>query len=120
MPPVFKAEASAEDAEGRLSILEVTVALPIPRHVHHHADECVYLLAGEVTVDIEDETRTAGGRRSGVTRSGGPERPLGPATARMADALIEGLTVHRALDTEPHDPAAVAEAVRRTTAYQPP
>ncbi|MCD0442973.1 TetR family transcriptional regulator [Glycomyces sp. A-F 0318] len=41
------------------------------------------------------------------------ERHFDPATARMVDALIEGLTIHRALDTEPHDPAIVAEAVRR-------
>ena len=26
-----------------------------------------------------------------------------PMTARQLDALIEGLTIHRALDTEPHD-----------------
>lgn len=44
------------------------------------------------------------------------ERHFDPATARMLDALIEGLTIHRALDTEPHDPAVVAEAVRRVAA----
>ncbi len=44
------------------------------------------------------------------------ERHFDPVTARMLDALIEGLTIHRALDTEPCDPAVVAEAVRRVTA----
>jgi len=44
------------------------------------------------------------------------ERHFDPATARMVDALIEGLTIHRALDTEPQDPAIVADAVRRITA----
>lgn len=44
------------------------------------------------------------------------ERHFDPVTARMLDALIEGLTIHRALDTEPCDPAVVAEAVRRITA----
>ncbi|MCD0442627.1 cupin domain-containing protein [Glycomyces sp. A-F 0318] len=60
MPSAFSVKASTEDTEGRLSILEVTVALPIPRHIHHRADECVYVLAGELTVEIEGETRTAG------------------------------------------------------------
>jgi DNA-binding transcriptional regulator YbjK len=41
------------------------------------------------------------------------ERHFDPGTARMIDALIEGLTIHRALDTEPQDPAIAAEAVRR-------
>lgn len=41
------------------------------------------------------------------------ERHFDPATARMLDALIEGLTIHRALDTEPQDPQIAAEAVRR-------
>lgn len=41
------------------------------------------------------------------------ERHFDPATARMIDALIEGLTIHRALDTEAQDPAIVAEAVGR-------
>lgn len=44
------------------------------------------------------------------------ERHFDPATARMVDALIEGLTIHGALDTEPHRPDVVAEAVRRVTA----
>ena len=60
MPPAFSVKASTEDTEGRLSVLEVTVALPIPRHVHHRADECIYVLAGELTVAIEDEVHTAG------------------------------------------------------------
>ncbi|GAA2264792.1 TetR family transcriptional regulator [Glycomyces scopariae] len=41
------------------------------------------------------------------------ERHFDPATARMVDALIEGLTIHRALDTEPQDPRTVAAAVDR-------
>lgn len=41
------------------------------------------------------------------------EEHLDPATARMVDALIEGLTIHRALDTEPQDPDLVREAIRR-------
>lgn len=41
------------------------------------------------------------------------ERHLDPDTARMLDALIEGLTIHRALDIEPQDPALVREAITR-------
>lgn len=43
------------------------------------------------------------------------ERHFDPATARMVDALIEGLTIHGALDTEPQDPAIVRAAVDRIT-----
>ena len=44
------------------------------------------------------------------------EQHFDPATARMLDALMEGLTIHRALDDEPADDALVAEAVRRLLA----
>jgi DNA-binding transcriptional regulator YbjK len=47
------------------------------------------------------------------------ERHFDPGTARMLDALVEGLSIHRALDTEPHDPAAVTEAVARITRSSP-
>lgn len=43
------------------------------------------------------------------------ERHFDPATARMLDALIEGLTIHGALDTEPQDPTIVRAAVDRIT-----
>ncbi|QKW43850.1 TetR/AcrR family transcriptional regulator [Streptomyces microflavus] len=38
------------------------------------------------------------------------------ATARQLDALIEGLSIHRALETEPHDRALTVEAIARITA----
>ncbi|MEV1009200.1 TetR family transcriptional regulator [Streptomyces sp. NPDC049881] len=41
------------------------------------------------------------------------ERHFDPATARQLDALIEGMSIHRALDTEPHDRALTADAVAR-------
>jgi DNA-binding transcriptional regulator YbjK len=47
------------------------------------------------------------------------ERHFDPGTARMLDALVEGLSIHRALDTEPHDPAVVTEAVDRITRSSP-
>jgi len=43
------------------------------------------------------------------------ERCFDPATARVVDALIEGMTIHRALDTQPCDEADVELAVRRLT-----
>ncbi|MCT9819441.1 TetR family transcriptional regulator [Microbacterium sp. W1N] len=43
-----------------------------------------------------------------------------PATALMIDALIEGLTIHAALDTEPRDPAITSEAVRRLASKSEP
>ena len=43
------------------------------------------------------------------------ERLFDPATARIVDALIEGLTIHRALDTDAPVDADVETAVRRIT-----
>ena len=44
------------------------------------------------------------------------EQFFDPATARILDALVEGLSIHRALDNEPHDQAIVSAAVHRITA----
>lgn len=44
------------------------------------------------------------------------ERCFDPVTARVLDALIEGLTIHRALDTEAPEEADVELAVRRAAA----
>ena len=44
------------------------------------------------------------------------EQHFDPGTARILDALIEGLTIHRALDIVPHDDAVVRDAVNRITA----
>ncbi|RII12399.1 transcriptional regulator BetI [Streptomyces sp. YIM 130001] len=38
-----------------------------------------------------------------------------PMTARQLDGLIEGLQIHRALDTEPHDRALTVDAINRLT-----
>ena len=43
------------------------------------------------------------------------ERHFDPVTARLLDALIEGLSLHRGLDIEPHDVTTVVEAVERIT-----
>ncbi|MGY1439862.1 TetR/AcrR family transcriptional regulator [Streptomyces reniochalinae] len=44
------------------------------------------------------------------------EKHFDPETARQLDALIEGLTLHRALAREPHERALTLEAVVRITA----
>ena len=44
------------------------------------------------------------------------ERHFDPPTARILDALFEGLAIHGALDNEPHDPAVVTTAIDRVTA----
>lgn len=41
------------------------------------------------------------------------ERHFDPETARLLDALIEGLTIHRSLDVAPHDRGEVVRAVQR-------
>ncbi|QDY65824.1 TetR/AcrR family transcriptional regulator [Glutamicibacter halophytocola] len=38
-----------------------------------------------------------------------------PQTARLLDAMIEGLTIHRALDSEARDPEEVRSAIARIT-----
>ncbi|MFD6136587.1 TetR/AcrR family transcriptional regulator [Isoptericola sp. NPDC056618] len=40
-------------------------------------------------------------------------RHFDPATSRVLDAFVEGMTIHRALDTEPPDGVDVLDAVRR-------
>lgn len=44
------------------------------------------------------------------------EQYFDPTTARILDALIEGLSIHRALDNEPHDQAIAATAIEMVTA----
>lgn len=47
-------------------------------------------------------------------------RHFDPATCRALDAFVEGMTIHRALDTEEHDDAEVLAAVRRLTGVAAP
>ncbi|NKY54276.1 cupin domain-containing protein [Nocardia vermiculata] len=59
LPPSFAVKAATDDTEGRFSLLEVALARDIPRHTHHVADECIYVLDGELGVDFDDRTFTA-------------------------------------------------------------
>jgi DNA-binding transcriptional regulator YbjK len=47
------------------------------------------------------------------------EQYFEPTTARILDAVIEGLSIHRALDNEPQDDAVVNAAVERITGAHP-
>ncbi|MFT2694207.1 TetR/AcrR family transcriptional regulator [Clavibacter zhangzhiyongii] len=47
------------------------------------------------------------------------EEHVDPTTARMLDALVEGLSIHRALDPEPPDAAFVHDAVERVLRSRP-
>jgi quercetin dioxygenase-like cupin family protein len=59
LPPAFAVKAMTADTEGRFSLLEVTVAMDIPRHTHHTADECIYVLDGELGIEFDDHAYTA-------------------------------------------------------------
>jgi quercetin dioxygenase-like cupin family protein len=60
LPPAFAVKAMTGDTESRFSLLEVTLARDIPRHTHHEADECIYVLDGELGIDFDDESHVAG------------------------------------------------------------
>jgi mannose-6-phosphate isomerase-like protein (cupin superfamily) len=54
LPPAFAVKATTADTEGRLSVLEVTLARDIPRHTHDEADECIYVLDGVLEIEFDD------------------------------------------------------------------
>jgi quercetin dioxygenase-like cupin family protein len=60
VPPAFAVKARTEDTEGRFSLLEMTVARDIPRHVHHVADEAIFVLEGTLEVEFDDRTEKVG------------------------------------------------------------
>lgn len=60
LPPSFAVKAMGGDTGGRFSLLEVTVARDIPPHVHHTADEAVYVLSGTLDIEFEGRTHHAG------------------------------------------------------------
>ncbi|MEU4222673.1 cupin domain-containing protein [Nonomuraea sp. NPDC026600] len=60
VPPAFAAKTRGVDTGGRLSLLEMVVAQDIPRHIHHKADEGIYVLDGELVVEFDDRTEKVG------------------------------------------------------------
>jgi quercetin dioxygenase-like cupin family protein len=51
-------KATADDTGGRMTIVEVTAppGFQAPLHVHHREDEAFWILGGEVTLQVGDET----------------------------------------------------------------
>jgi quercetin dioxygenase-like cupin family protein len=51
-------KGTAASTDGRLSIVEMTEppGAEAPLHVHHHEDEAFYILEGDVTLYVGDET----------------------------------------------------------------
>ncbi|MBQ3359698.1 MAG: TetR family transcriptional regulator [Microbacterium sp.] len=101
--------AASDPAEARAAVVEL-----ILRDVFGDARELV--LSHEIyTLAARDPAyraiTTAWMARSRVAL----ERHFDPQTARMLDALIEGLSIHRALDDDERDPDEVAIAVERIT-----
>ena len=59
----LQTKATNTDTGGRYAFQEMTVAAGfpwIPLHIHHHEDEALYGLAGEVTVRVGDRVHTVG------------------------------------------------------------
>jgi quercetin dioxygenase-like cupin family protein len=79
LPPAFSVKARATDTGGLFSLLEVTVAQPVPRHTHHVADEAVYVLDGTLRVDVGDTTHPAG-KGEFVLLPHGLPHAIGPAS----------------------------------------
>ncbi|TQF01198.1 cupin domain-containing protein [Kitasatospora acidiphila] len=55
LPAPLQVKANTQDTEGRLSLLEVTLAHDIPRHTHEASDEMIYVLEGELGVHFDGE-----------------------------------------------------------------
>src|SRR5918997_359688 len=59
----LETKATDDDTGGRYAFQEMTVAAGfpwIPPHIHHHEDEALYGLEGEVTVRVGDQVHTVG------------------------------------------------------------
>jgi len=86
-------KATAEDTDGQLTIIEVTEppGMEAPLHVHHREDEGFWILEGEVTLYVGDETIEA---KSGDFAWGPRDIPhrytVGPNGCRMLFLLTPG------------------------------
>ncbi|MGH4031606.1 cupin domain-containing protein [Actinomycetota bacterium Odt1-20B] len=86
VPPAFSVKARTTDTEGRFSLLEVVVAQPIPQHVHHQADEAIYVLDGELTVEFDGTAHTAAAGQFVLLPHGVPHA-LRPGSTRPPKVL---------------------------------
>ncbi|MFC9997038.1 cupin domain-containing protein [Nocardia sp. NPDC127526] len=125
IPPAFGVKARSEDTDGLFSVLEVTVAQPVPRHTHHVADECIYVLDGVLEVEFDDRVHTVGAGQFVLLPHGVPHaiRPGSTPPPRVVqisspggwECVVEALIEHRAEVGRGgrFDPAALNRHTRR-------
>ena len=86
-------KASAADTAGQYTLVEITAppGLQAPLHVHHSEDEGFYVLEGDVTVVVGDETvELAAGQHAFGPRDVPHRFTIGPGGARMMWVLTPG------------------------------
>jgi mannose-6-phosphate isomerase-like protein (cupin superfamily) len=86
-------KASAADTAGQYTLVEVTAppGLEAPLHVHYTEDEGFYVLEGNVTVVVGDETvELASGQHAFGPRDVPHRFTVGPEGARMIWVLTPG------------------------------
>ncbi|CCF62726.1 cupin domain-containing protein [Nocardia cyriacigeorgica] len=125
IPPAFSVKARSEDTDGLFSALEVTVAQPIPRHAHHVADECIYVLDGVLEVEFDDRVQMAGPGQVVLLPHGVPHalRPGSNPPPRVIqisspggwECVVEAIIEHRSEVSAGgrFDPAALNRYTRR-------
>jgi mannose-6-phosphate isomerase-like protein (cupin superfamily) len=121
-------KASAADTAGQYTLAEITAPpwLEAPLHVHYTEDEGFYVLEGEVTIVVGDETvELAAGQHAFGPRNIPHRFTVGPDGARMIwvltpggfENLIEEASVPADTPTVPPPsvlpPENVAEIIRR-------
>ena len=121
-------KASAVDTAGQYTLVEITAppGLEAPLHVHYTEDEGFYVLEGEVTMVVGDETvELASGQHAFGPRDIPHRFTVGPDGARMIwvltpggfENLIEEASVPAEATTVPPPtvvpPENVAEILRR-------
>ncbi|WP_250572876.1 cupin domain-containing protein [Nonomuraea sediminis] len=125
VPPAFSVKARTEDTDGLFSLLEVTVAQPVPRHVHHVADECIYVLDGVLDVEFDGQVHQVGKGQFVLLPHGVPHaiRPGSNPPPRVIqisspggwECVVEALIEHRTEVSKGRrfDPAALNRYTRR-------
>jgi mannose-6-phosphate isomerase-like protein (cupin superfamily) len=86
-------KASAADTAGQYTLVEVTAppGLAAPLHVHYTEDEGFYVLEGDVTMVVGDETvELASGQHASGPRDVPHRFTVGPDGARMLWVLTPG------------------------------
>ncbi|MEU4575205.1 cupin domain-containing protein [Nonomuraea sp. NPDC023979] len=125
VPPAFSVKARTADTGGLFSLLEVTVAQPVPRHTHLVADECVYVLDGELEIEFDGAVHTAGAGQFVLLPHGVPHaiRPGPTPPPRVVqisspggwESVVEALIEHRSEVSRAgrFDPAALNRHTRK-------